>query len=181
MKIDINILPDFQKKKMKEEQKIGFTMKIVFSFILVLSVVNVVFALMQFILEVEYKAAQRSANSSSSNNLGKEIQLEKIFNDTNSQVAKISKISQNTPDWAKVLMRISDLTPDGIRVNQLFVEGTSLKISGFSKTRDDFLDFQNKLKNEGFQIPVDISNLVASSDFNFEFNINVPKEYLMRK
>lgn len=96
-------------------------------------------------------------------------------------MTKISKISSNIPNWARVLVRISELSPDGIRIDQLSADGSQLKISGFSKTRDDFLNFQDKLKTEGFQFPVDISNLVASTDFDFDLEITVPQDYLIRK
>jgi len=107
--------------------------------------------------------------------------LEKVFQDTNNQVANVSKISSNIPNWARVLVRISELSPDGIRINQLSADGSQLKISGFSKTRDDFLTFQEKLNGEGFQSPVDLSNLVASNDFNFDLQLNIPQDYLIRK
>ena len=181
MKIEINVLPDKQKEKIKEEKKIGFALKIAFVFIAVLLLVNSVLYLMQVVLNIEYQAAKESSEASLVKRSGKETQLEKVFQDTNSQVAKVSKISSSIPNWARVLVRISELCPEGIRLSQLSADGSQLKISGFSKTRDDFLSFQDKLKTEGFQFSVDISNLVASSDFNFDLALTVPQDYLIRK
>jgi len=181
MKIEINVLPDKQKEKMREEKKIGFALKMAFIFIAVLLLVNSVLYLMRIVLNIGYQTAQKSSEASSSGASGKENQLEKVFQDTNSQVANVSKISSSVPNWARVLVRISELSPDGIRINQLSADGTQLKISGFSKTRDDFLNFQDKLKTEGFQFSVDISNLVASNDFNFDLELSVPQDYLIRK
>ena len=181
MKIEINVLPDKQKEKIREEKKIGFALKMAFAFIVVLLLVNSVLYLMRIVLDIEYKAAKASSEASLSRSPGKENQLEKVFQDTNSQVAKVSKISSSIPNWARVLVRISELCPEGIRLSQLSADGSQLKISGFSKTRDDFLSFQDKLKTEGFQFSVDISNLVASSDFNFDLALTVPQDYLIRK
>lgn len=181
MKIEINVLPDKQKEKIKEEKKIGFTLKMAFVFVAVLLLVNSVLFLMRMILNIEYQAAKDSSAASLSRSSGKEDQLEKIFQDASSQVTNVSKISSNLPNWARVLARLSELSPEGIRINQLSADGSQLKISGFSKTRDDFLDFQGKLKMEGFQFPVDISNLVASADFDFDLEISIPQDYLIRK
>ena len=181
MKIKINVLPDKQKEKIKEERKIGFALKMAFAFVAVLLLVNSVLYLMRVVLNIEYQAAKVSSEASLVKSSGKENQLEKVFQEANSQVANASKISSNIPNWARVLVRISELCPEGIRVSQLSADGPQLKISGFSKTRDDFLTFQGKLKTEGFQFSVDISNLVASNDFNFDLELNIPQDYLIRK
>ena len=181
MKIEINVLPDKQKEKIREEKKIGFALKMAFAFIVVLLLVNSVLYLMRIVLDIEYKAAKASSEASLSRSPGKENQLEKVFQDTNSQVTNVSKISSNIPNWARVLVRISELCPEWIRLSQLSADGSQLKISGFSKTRDDFLNFQDKLKTDGFQFSVDISNLVASNDFNFDLVLTVPQDYLIRK
>jgi len=181
MKIEINVLPDKQKEKIKEEKKIGFALKMAFAFVAVLLLVNSVLYFMRIALNIEYQAAKKSSGMSLSRNSGKEGQLEEVFHDTNGQVANVSKISSNIPNWARVLVRISELCPEGIRISQLSADGPQLKISGFSKTRDDFLTFQDKLKAEGFQFSVDISNLVASTDFNFDLELTVPQDYLIRK
>lgn len=181
MKIDINVLPDAEKEKIKEEKKVGFALKLGFSFVAVLLLLNVVFFAMQMVLKMEYQAAKESAQYSYAGNSAKEDQLEKSFKETNSQTATLSKIKAATPNWARVLARLAELCPDGIRITGLLAEENRLKISGFSKSRDDFLDFQDKLKSEGFQFSVDISNLVASQNFNFDLELTIPQDYLIRK
>jgi Tfp pilus assembly protein PilN len=181
MKIEINVLPDKQKEKIKEEKKIGFALKMAFAFVAVLLLVNSVLYFMRIVLNIEYQAARESSEASLVKNSGKENQLEKVFHDANIQVASVSKISSNIGNWARVLVRISELSPEGIRLSRLSADGSKLKISGFSKTREDFLTFQDKLKADGFQFSVDISNLVASNDFNFDLDLTIPQDYLIRK
>lgn len=181
MKIDINVLSDNQKEKIREEKKIGFALKLGVAFVGALLLLNAVLYLLQSILGIEYQAAQKSGSHSFSEGVAREVQLEKIFQETNSQIAALTKISSTIPNWARVLARISELCPRDVRMKKLSAEGNQIKISGFSKTRDAFLDFQDKLKNEGFQFPVDISNLVASNDFDFDLELNIPDDYLIRK
>jgi Tfp pilus assembly protein PilN len=181
MEIEINVLPDAEKEKIKEEKKTGFSLRLVLGFVAVLILVNVVLYLMQIVLGIEYKAAKKASETSLSRNLGKENQLEKVFQETNAQVLAISRINAKLPNWARILVRISELCPEGIRTNHLAYDGTRLNLSGFAKSREGFIEFQNRLKGDGLQFSNDISNLVASKDFNFDLEITVPPDYLIRK
>jgi hypothetical protein len=181
MKIDINVLPDGQKVKIREERRIGTILKVFFSLAAVLLLVNVVLYGMQMVLGVELQAEKKSSENIMRKKSGKEEQLEDIFRKTDVQVSMVEKTKAVIPNWARVLARISEISPGGISVSQIVAEGTRLKMSGFAKTRDDFLDFQGKLNSEGFQSPVDISNLVASKDFYFDLDLNIPQDYLIQK
>ncbi|MFH0929885.1 MAG: PilN domain-containing protein [Candidatus Moraniibacteriota bacterium] len=181
MKIDINVLSDGQKEKIKEERKIGFASKLGVAFIGALLLLNGVLYFLQGVLGIEYQAAQKSSSRSFAGSMAKEGRLEKVFQETNGQIAALAKISSTVPNWARVLVRISEICPSDVRIKQFSAEGGQIKISGFSKTREAFLDFQDKLKNEGFQFPIDISNLVASKDFDFDLEPNIPEDYLIRK
>jgi Tfp pilus assembly protein PilN len=181
MKININVLSDNQKEKIREERKIGFALKMGFAFVAALLLLNGVLYLLQGILGIEYLAAQKSSSRSFAGSMAEEVQLEKVFQETNNQVSALSKISSAIPNWARVLARISELCPSDVRIKKLSAGSNLLKISGFSKTREAFLDFQNKLKNEGFQFSTDISNLVASNNFDFELELTIPEDYLIRK
>jgi Tfp pilus assembly protein PilN len=181
MKIDINVLPDAQKEKINEERRIGNMLKLFFSLIMVLLIVNIVLYAMRIILNVELQVEKKSSESVMQRISGKEDQLENIFKKTGVQVANLKKIRSAIPNWARVLARISELSPDGIRVSQITAEGMQMKISGFAKTRDDLIAFQDRMHSEGFQSPVDISNLVASKNFKFDLNLAISQDYLIRK
>jgi len=181
MKISINVIPYEEKERLQEEEKIGFALKLAFSFAGVLLLANAVLFLMQVVLGIEYKAAEYSSEMSVAKNTEKQDQLEKVFESANKQVSNLSKTSSSIPNWARVLVRVSELRPDGVRIDRLAAGESKLEIAGFAKTRDDFLDFQNSLRAEGFQFSVDVSNLVASRDFNFDLNVDIPQDYLVRK
>jgi len=181
MNTNINVLPDKQKEKIKEERKIIFILKLAFSFVLALLLINTMLYLAQMILDIEYQAAKKSSVNYAQESLREEKDLENIFKETNSQVSIFSKTISGLPNWARVLARISELCPGGVRVKGIGADGMEMKISGFAKTRDDFLNFQENLKKEGFQSPVNVSNLVSSKDFNFELNLGISENYLILK
>lgn len=181
MEISINVLPDEQKAKWDEEKKISLILKLGFSFVAVLLILNIVLALMQVVLGIEYQTAKKESEYSFTKKAAAGNQPEKVFQETNSRVATLLKIKSSIPQWTRVLAKISQILPEEIRLNQLSAEENRLKVSGFSKTREAFLDFQEKLKIEGFQFSVDISNLVASRDFNFDLELTIPQDYLIRQ
>jgi len=51
----------------------------------------------------------------------------------------------------------------------------------FQRQETIFWIFRTNSKTDGFQFSVDISNLVASNDFNFDLALTVPQDYLIRK
>lgn len=79
MKIEINVLPDKQKVKIREEKKIGFALKMAFIFVAVLVLVNTVLFLMRMVLNIEYQAAKQASAVSLSRGSGKEVSWKKFF------------------------------------------------------------------------------------------------------
>ena len=79
MKIEINVLPDKQKEKIREEKKIGFALKLVFSFVGALLLLNAVLYLLQGVLGIEYQAAQKIQRRFACRKYGKGRTIGKSF------------------------------------------------------------------------------------------------------
>ncbi len=181
MKIRINVLPDAHKEKRKQEKKLSFVLKMGVSLVMVVLLLNAVLFLMQIVLNIEYQAAKKSSEHAIAGNGVEEKQAENIFREIGGLTATLSKIRSELPNWARVLVRVSEMSSGELRVKSLSAGENRLKISGFAKTREAFLAFQEDLKKEGFQVPSNISNLVSSQDFDFVLEITIPQDYLMRK
>jgi hypothetical protein len=179
MKISINILPDGQKEKREVEKKIGeisrFGFSLVFAFLVFLSVLFSA----RLVLGIDYKSVQETSGNRSGD-FNKDIkQTEDFLSDMNKVSQKINKNSEETPRWSKIIKKISDISSPDLRLVLFHAEKEHIKIDGFSKNREAFLDFQEKLKTEGFgNINSPISNLVSPKDFNFEIEMDVDKKYL---
>lgn len=181
MKIKINVLPDVQKEKRIQEKKTSLVLRVGISSIAVLVLLNAILFLMGIVLNIEYQAAKKSSEHAVVRSIGEEKQSENIFREIGSLAATLSGVKAGLPHWARVLVRISEMSSEEIRVKSLAAEENRLKISGFAKTREALLSFQGELKKEGFQVPSNISNLVASRDFDFVLEVTVPDDYLTRK
>ncbi|MFA5926292.1 MAG: hypothetical protein WC831_05190 [Parcubacteria group bacterium] len=181
MKVNVNILPDEQKEKKEIEKKIGkigrFGFSIVFVFIIFLAILFSA----KFVLEIDYKSVQETFRGGSEKSNSDIKQTEDFLSDINSTAKKINKMSSETPRWSKVLKKISEISSPDLRITLIHAEGVHVIIGGFSKTREAFLDFQEKLEKEGYKkINSPISNLVSPKDFNFEIEMDIDAEYLNR-
>ena len=179
MKIKINILPDEQKEKREIERKIGILGRFGFSLIFVLLILIAVLFSAELILNIEYRSVQSATNDNSATADKDMKQTEDFLDEVNVSAQKINNISSNIPRWSKVLKRLSDISPPNLRINLIHVEGSHLQLKGFSKSREALLDFQEKLKTEGYKnINSPISNLVSPKNFDFEIEMDVDSKYL---
>jgi hypothetical protein len=179
MKISINILPDEQKEKREVEKRIGQISRFGFSIIFVLLVLLAVLLSAKLVLNIDYNSVYGSYGSRAGNSDNDIKQTEKFLGDINKVSQKINKTSEETPRWSKVLKKISDISSSDLRLTLFHVDNEHIKIEGFSKNREAFLDFQEKLKTEGFgNINSPISNLVSPKDFSFEIEMDVDGKYL---
>lgn len=179
MKININILPDEQKEKRGTEKKIGAVSRFGSSLIFVLLFLTAVLFCAKMVLNINYRSVEDSANDHPRVADEEMKQTEAFLNEVNASTHNISNISSNTPRWSKVLKKMSDISPPDMRISLIHVEGAHIKLQGFSKSREAFLDFQEKLKTEGYKnINSPLSNLVSPKNFNFEIEMDVDSKYL---
>lgn len=179
MKIKINILPDGQKEERITERKIGAVLRFGLSICFALAFFSSVILAVQIILYADFISAKASSESHRQNVDKESEQAEKFLEDVNSISQRVSKTSGETPRWSKVFLEISRITPGDIKLTSVRVEKEHMKIAGFSKTREAFLEFQEKLKGEGFKnLASPVSNVVSPKDFNFEMEADMDKNYL---
>lgn len=179
MKININILPDEQKEKRGIEKKIGTIGRFGFSLIFVLLFLAAVLFCAKLVLNINYRSVEDSAGDHSGVANEEMKQTEIFLNEVNASTHNIGNISSSTPRWSKVLKKMSDISPPDMRISLIHVEGNHIKLQGFSKSREAFLDFQEKLKAEGYKnINSPLSNLVSPKNFNFEIEMDVDSKYL---
>lgn len=179
MKIKINILPDEQKEKREIDGKIGKIGRFGFFLSFILLFFLTVLFCAKLVLNINYRSVQTTANDYSGNHDGEMERTETLLNGVKASVQKVNNTSANTPRWSKVLKKLSDILPTGLRMSNIQVEGNHIKLQGFSKSRETLLNFLEKLKEEKYEnIDSPISNLVAPTDFNFEIEMDVNSKYL---
>lgn len=177
--IKINLLPNQEKEKRAFEKKIGSILRAGFSAAFSLLVLSVFLFSTGMILRVYLKSAQEESRAQGEESVEEIGKTENLLKDVDSASVKIAKVSGEIPYWGKVMDRISQICPEEIKITNVHVEKEHLKISGFSKTREGFLQFQDGLKSEGFfNLVSPVSNLVSPKDFDFLVEVDLKKSYL---
>lgn len=177
--IRINLLSKQEKKKRVFEKKIGSILRAGFSIIFSLLLLSIFLFSMRMILGVYLKSAQEESRAQGRGSIEEIGKTENLLKDIDSASVRIAKVSGEVPYWGKVLNRISQTCPEEIKITNIHVEKEHLKISGFSKTRESFLQFQEELRGEGFlNLVSPVSNLVSPKDFNFLVEVDLDKSYL---
>jgi len=179
--IKVNLLPDKSKESRKLEETVGYILQLGFSVVFALLVLLVILLFMQMALDIELKSAQKESRIHSGKNKEEIQQTEDFLKSINSISQKMNKTSEEIPRWSKVFKRLSEICPDEVNLVSIHIEKEHMKIAGFSKTREAFLDFQEKLKGEGFSnLASPVSNVVSPKDFDFSMEVDLEKDYLNR-
>lgn len=157
----LNILP----KELKQE--INFSIinevvkKIMILFVFVLFFHSVILLISNFILSDNMKIRNTSYGNSNLNN-----NLEGEEHSLSSQVNNILSIQSKFFKPSMIISDLAIISGEGISFDSIYIDKTTNKISisGFAKTRDDLLNFKNKL--------------MASKNYS---NVNFPIENLLTK
>jgi len=177
--IKINLLADREKQERASEEKLGIIMRAGLSVIFGLILLSAMMFSIQTILAIELKSAQEESQTHSAKSIQDIESAENILKDANQISQKVIATSKAVPYWSKILRRLSDDCPDGLKILTIHAEKEHVKISGFAKTREAFLVFQNKLGESGFKnLASPVSNLVSPENLNFTVEFDIDKNYL---
>lgn len=177
--ITLNLLPDEEKEAKKLEKKMGNVLRFSFSVFFSLVILFAYLLAVQVVLGIELKSARQESAAHSGKTVEETQEAEKMLKSINSISKKINNASEEIPYWSKIFAYLSDICPGGIRLSSIHIEKEHIKISGTSKTREDFLTFQENLKKEGFANLVSpVSNVVSPKDFVFLVEGDVDHKYL---
>lgn len=177
--IRINLLSDREKKERLISKKVGVIARLGLAIVFVLILLAIVIFSALVILDINLKSVREEAKKYPAESVKEIEETENLLEDMKSISQKIGKNSQDVPYWGKVFRVISAISPDGVKMTNIHIEKEHMKLSGFAKTREEFLVFQEGLKKDYFKnIVSPVSNLVSPKDFSFTVEFDVEKNYL---
>jgi Tfp pilus assembly protein PilN len=177
--IRINLLPDREKESKRIEKTIGNIARTGLSVVFSLVALFAYMLAIQVVLGIELSSARFESAAHSEKTANEMKETEEMLKNVNAATQKVNRTSKEMPCWSKVLKHLSDICPDGVRLDSAHIEKEFVRIQGFSKTRESFLQFQEELKKEGFtNIVSPVSNVVSPKDFEFTVEADVEKKYL---
>jgi len=171
--IIINLIPQNKKKEFNLNKKI----KIYFSFLNIIIINFLMYALIFFVLGVIMQRYYNDTKNQavlidrSTKNYSEEVKI------INEKIEYISNIQNNFVHWYKFFIFLSDQKPKGVIYKQIKISKKENLVIfyGIAKTRDSLLNFKNKLENSGIlsNINLPFSSLLKKNDINFEIQVNI--------
>jgi len=169
MNINLNLLPEKKKERLKYLIKFIFSKHILEIILFMTSIMAI--ALIWSWLVLEEGFSELAITSSLVN---------KEYASYNQEIRKmnilINNIDDTTKEYETVMPKIIDFSknlPNNIRITSFYLDkkNYTLSITGIAKTRQDLLNYQDKLKQlswtDSFDTPV--SKLFQTENISFEF------------
>lgn len=177
--IKINLLPDKEKEERIINKKVGIIVRLGFSIVFALLLLAAVMFSALIILDINLKSVKEETKIYPADSVKEIEEMENLLKEVELVSQKIKKNSQNIFYWGKILKFISSISPDGVKMTNIHIEKEHIRLTGFSKTREEFLVFQEGLKKNYFKnLNSPVSNLVSPKDFSFTVQFDVDKDYL---
>jgi Tfp pilus assembly protein PilN len=174
----INLLPKSENRELKltllGQQMINFwiyvSLSLIVFFILALAV-NVF--LRSEITKNNNVIESKKQELSSSNTQ----QLEARVQALNSQIRAIDNLRENHYNWSEVMLELSRVTPEDVRLNVVSIERASgkVEVTGNGLTRDAVIEFWANVKKSKYfrNINFPFSNLEQDKNAQFEYSFYV--------
>lgn len=177
MLIKINIIPENEKKERLLKKKIEAILQFGTEITLILIVFLIILLTLRVVLDIEHKAVKMELAEKNSKTDKSIEETEKLLNSASAISQKVNKTSSEMNSWFDFFKRLSGIYPDGVKATSIHIEQQHVKISGFSKRREDFLKFLENLEKENIKNVVSpVSNLVAPENFDFDIEFDIGKE-----
>ena len=105
---------------------------------------------------------------------------QKKFKQANDLGQVLSKIQLGHIHWTNLFQKLSEATPDNVQISNLSTKNYAVFLVGKAKTRDDLINFKNKLEESTcFQnINVPLSDLVVKNNVDFQIDLTISKDCL---
>ncbi|OGG38215.1 hypothetical protein A3D55_01495 [Candidatus Jorgensenbacteria bacterium RIFCSPHIGHO2_02_FULL_45_20] len=99
----------------------------------------------------------------------------KDIKDVNRQLTEVNKIQSEYIPWTKFFAELSDITPEGIVIFNVNINGKDVTLSGFAQNRDQLLKLQQALSGSPLFLESDVplENLLTRENINFNIKSSV--------
>jgi len=105
---------------------------------------------------------------------------EESFAEANRSASRAIAFYRDHPSWTAVLLALDRTIPDSVTVSSLSSKDYLIYLSGSAETRDDFLEFERRLREEPCfsSVEAPVSNLFSKEDVEFQIDLSVDRECL---
>lgn len=167
--IKINIIPQDKKREIAINKKMGIYLKFLSIIIVNFIIYSLIFLTVRIIMQKYYNDSKNQA-----------LVLNKTTGDytqeakeINSQIEYIKNIQENFISWSDFFALLSEIKTEGVTYKQIKISKNEnlLLISGIAKTRDDLLNFKNRIEESKILSDVELPFSVLLEKSDIDFNI----------
>lgn len=173
--IILNLLPNSDKKQIANHYLILLIKDIVFSFLLICTILAILFLICHFVLIKNFiSISQQNLSIMTKTNL-----ITNNIRQINRELISLKKIQDQYTNWAQFITNLNAQIPtDKIQITKLDIDKhqQNLKLEGKALQRDDFLELKQNLENSEMfnSVKSPLSNLLSNKnlDFSLEMKFN---------
>jgi len=176
MKVTINLLPEERKKEFLEKKALAMVLKFFMTAFLAIVLFSSFLFFCLWTIDIQIKSLKAQQAYLSENKKYSQVQgVQKFAENYYQQTSQIEKILQQHNYYWDLFIDISQVVPEGVRLEEMVLEGSVISLSGFSDDREILIKFKNSLEeNEKFsKIEAPISNFTSSENINFNFKAEI--------
>lgn len=176
--IKLNLIPEYKKEEIRQRTIFSKILRwnLEFSSIYI-AFILVLFA-MGYILKLNLltNTIQLSPNNIAKFSEFKEYDTE--IKEMNGRVAGIRKIQKGQLYWTKFFIKLNELVPDGIIIDNIATKDYSILLVGGSNNRDNLITFKEKIAADECFSDVDLplSYLVPRENLDFQITFSLKGE-----
>jgi len=180
MKSKINLIPNYRKKEIHQQNVFLKIMRWNFEF----TAVYLAFIIMLFVvgyilkLDLEINLIQLNPNNIARfNDFKEEDGKIKTMNDL---VGKTKKIQEGQLNWTKFLYKLEMMLSEGIVLEKISTKDTSIFLAGNSNTSDNLIIFKEAISKDSCfsNIELPLSYVVNKENVDFQMTFNFDKNCL---
>lgn len=108
---------------------------------------------------------------------------QEAFKQANVSANEIELYTKNHLHWTELFTLLDDITEEGVVVVELLTKDYTITINGQARTRENFLRFEERLKQTDCvsDVKVPISNLFSQTEVEFQIDFNIRRACLVQK
>lgn len=185
MQILLNLLPPAHKTAIAERFRSRFFLWQI-ALLLLLEIVAAAFlGAILFMLHARMEIAESSSQSVEQFNAQAQTlaQYRKRFQEANELSKRLSSYFDRHWYWSELYVTLDRIVPPTVGLYTVGTKDTTVTLSGLAKTRDDLLQFEERLKSEECvtNLKVPVSNLFSQTQVEFLVTFDFTRKCLLHQ
>jgi len=183
--IRLNLLPPQEKEILAHEENRRWVVYYGSAVILILLVFLGLLGAIWFGINIQLNSAVNALDSIKTSFKGQNLKTQQTaIVALNKYLARIENIQKNQKDYSSLLILLTNLIPEGVRLESFSVdEKDAATLTGFAAKREQVLALQENINNSGLfeKVESPLSNLVKQTDIEFTFTFNLKPDAFIKQ